>query len=150
VLHHIGRPRKFFAEATRCVRVGGTIVAIEPWSTAFSNWFFRHFHHEPFDPARSTWEFPATGPLSGANGALPWIIFARDRKQFEAEFPLWEIVTLRPFMPFRYILSGGVSMRSFMPGFTFGFWKFVEQLLDPMRNQLSMFVQITMRRREGL
>jgi SAM-dependent methyltransferase len=149
VLHHIGRPRKFFAEATRCVRAGGTIVAVEPWSTIFSRWFFRHFHHEPFDPARANWEFPATGPLSGANGASPWIMFARDRKRFETEFPLWEIVTIRPFMPFRYILSGGVSMRSLMPGFSFGFWKFAERLLDPMRNKLAMFVQITLRRREG-
>jgi len=46
------------------------------------------------------------------------------------------------------LLSGGVSMRSLAPGFTFGFWRGIEAMLDPFRDQLAMFVQITLRRRE--
>ena len=30
VLHHIGEPRKFFAEADRCLAPAGRIVMIEP------------------------------------------------------------------------------------------------------------------------
>jgi SAM-dependent methyltransferase len=149
VLHHISQPRRFFAEATRCVRPGGVIAAIEPWVTPFSRLIYGRFHHEPFMPAAQDWEFPTSGPLSGANGAMPWMIFQRDRAAFQCEFPKWEIVTLRPFMPFRYVLSGGVSMRSLMPGFSFGFWRGVEAMLDPFRDQLAMFVQITLRRREN-
>src|SRR5262249_50646717 len=87
VLHHLPRPRRFFAEAARCVRPDGVIVMIEPWVTLWSAVVYRNLHHEPFQPDASTWEFPTTGPLSGANGALPWMIFERDRTQFALEFP---------------------------------------------------------------
>jgi SAM-dependent methyltransferase len=147
VLHHLAQPRRCLSEATRCVRPGGTVVMIEPWVSRWSRWVYRRFHHEPFDPQSPSWEFPLSGPLSGANGALPWIIFHRDRARFEQEFPLLEIRLIRPFMPFRYLLSGGVSLRSLMPGFTFGFWRFFETTLDPWRNSLAMFAQVNLLRR---
>jgi SAM-dependent methyltransferase len=148
VLHHIRQPRDFLAEAARCVRPGGAVVAIEPWVTPWSRWVYRRFHHEPFEPQSSDWEFPLSGPLSGANGAMPWIIFCRDRARFEREFPQWEVRSIRPFMPMRYLLSGGVSLRSLMPGFTFGFWRFAEWIVDPWRDRLAMFAQITLLRRD--
>jgi len=149
VLHHIRQPRRFLAEAIRCVRPGGVIAGVEPWVTPWSRLIYGRFHHEPFDPAATEWEFPPSGPLSGANGAMPWMIFRRDREIFQRDFPQWEIITLRPLMPLRYVLSGGVSMRSLMPGFLFGFWRLAERALDPCRDQLAMFVQITLRRREN-
>ena len=60
-------------------------------------------------------ELPTSGPLSCANDALPWIIFVRDRVTFEREFPHWHIELVKPIMPFRYLLSGGVSLRSLNP-----------------------------------
>jgi hypothetical protein len=45
-------------------------------------------------------------------------------------------------MPLRYLLSGGVTRRSLMPGFMFGFWRGIEYLLDPWRDSLAMFAQI--------
>jgi SAM-dependent methyltransferase len=148
VLHHISQPRRFFSEAARCVRPGGTVVAIEPWVTAWSRWVHGRFHYEPFDPRSSAWEIPLRGPLSGANGAIPWIILLRDRAIFEREFPQWEIRSIRPCMPLRYLLSGGVMLRSLMPGFTFGFWRAVETMLYPWRDRLAMFAQISLLRRE--
>jgi SAM-dependent methyltransferase len=142
VLHHLPRPREFLAEAARCVRPGGAIVMIEPWASPWSGWIYRRLHNEPFEPASATWEFPASGPLSGANMAMPWMIFHRDREQFEREFPQWRIADIRPMMPIRYILSGGVTLRSLMPGFAFGFWRTFESLLDPWRDRLAMFAQI--------
>jgi SAM-dependent methyltransferase len=144
VLHHIPAARRFFSEAARCVRPGGRVVMIEPWVSAWSGFVYRRFHHEPFDPAAAQWEFPATGPLSGANMALPWIMFQRDRAQFEREFPQWQVKSIRPCTPFCYLLSGGVSMRSLCPGFAFGLWRGVEAMVFPLRNQLSMFAQITL------
>ena len=41
----------------------------------------------PFCPEAAAWEIPATGPLSGANGALPWMVFVRDRKRLLSPFP---------------------------------------------------------------
>ena len=65
------------------------------------------------------WTITATGPLSGANGALPWIVFHRDRKLFEADCPQWIIKTIDPIMPISYLLSGGISMRSLLPGWIY-------------------------------
>jgi len=146
VLHHLPRSRSFFSEAARCVRPGGVIVMIEPWVTSWSRVVYSHLHHEPFDPESPVWEFPRTGPLSGANGALPWIVFGRDRKQFEGDFPEWEVRTVRPFMPVRYLISGGLSLRSLMPGWSFGFWRVCENALGPLRSKCGMFALIVLER----
>jgi SAM-dependent methyltransferase len=148
VLHHLPEARRFLREAARCVRPGGRVVMIEPWVSAWSSLVYTVMHHEPYLPDARTWEFPKGGPLSSANMALPWIIFVRDRLQFEREFPEWRVVSVRAFMPFRYLLSGGVSMRSLMPGWTFGWWRAVERVLSPFHGTLGMFAQIVIERRE--
>jgi SAM-dependent methyltransferase len=144
VLHHLPRPRQFFTEASRCVRSGGLMIMIEPWVTPWSRLVYSKLHHEPFQPKAAEWTFPQRGPLSGANSALPWIIFHRDRTRFEREFPLWQIDTIKPFMPFRYLLSGGVSLRSLVPGCSFAFWRNLENLLRPWMKRLAMFALIVL------
>jgi SAM-dependent methyltransferase len=146
VLHHLPEPRRFFAEAARCVGVGGCIVMIEPWVSPWSRWVYQRLHSEPFLPEASEWSFPSTGPLSGANGALPWILFERDRVRFERECPEWAIRAIKPQMPFRYLVSGGVSMRSLMPGFAFGTWRGLESILHPWMKHLAMFARIVLER----
>ena len=147
VFHHLPEPRAFLAEAARCIKPGGTLAMLEPWVTSWSRWIYGRLHPEPFDLDTPVWEFPRRGHLSGANGALPWIIFKRDRSQFELEFSEWQLTRILPGMPFRYLLSGGVSMRSLMPGWTFGFWRRLENLLTPWMDHWAMFALITLRRR---
>lgn len=146
VFHHIARPRLFLSEAARCVRPGGAMVMIEPWNSAWSRWVYTHLHHEPFRPSAEQWEFPSSGPLSGANGALPWIVFHRDRLRFTGEYPQWRLVSVRLLMPFRYLLSGGVSYRALMPGWTFPLWRALEQSLMPWARHWAMFARIVMER----
>ena len=146
VFHHISRPRRFLAEAARCVKPGGAIVMVEPWVTTWSRLVYTKLHHEPFEPGAEEWGFPESGPLSGANGALPWILLVRDRAQFEREFPIWQIHSIRAGMPFRYLLSGGVSLRSLMPGFTFGLWRMLENGIRPWMNSWGMFAEIVLQR----
>jgi SAM-dependent methyltransferase len=148
VLHHIPQPRRFFSEAARCVCLGGVVVMIEPWVTPWSRVIYSRLHHEPFQPEMKEWEISTGGPLSGANGALPYILFARDRLQFEREFPMWQMQAIKPMMPFRYLVSGGVSMRSFMPGWSFSFWRGLENTLRPIMTQLAMFAYIALQKRE--
>ncbi len=143
VLHHIPDNRAFLNEARRCLRPGGKILMIEPWVSAWSRLIYTHLHHEPFQPEAKDWTFPNTGPLSGANGALPWIIFERDRKAFESEFPELVIEIVKPFMPFRYLVSGGVSMRQLMPEAVYGLWRKVESLFGARRWSMFAFIQIT-------
>ena len=146
VFHHIPQPRFFFSEAARCVRAGGVVAMIEPWVTSWSRFVYTRLHHEPFHPEIQSWELPIRGPLSGANGALPWIIFARDRRQFEREFPEWKIEFIKPIMPFRYLVSGGISLRGLTPGWSFGLWRQIENTLACWSTELAMFAQIVLRR----
>ena len=88
---------------------------IEPWYTPWSGLVYKKLHHEAFDPDVKYWDFPSSGPLSGANGALPWIVFERDKKIFSDKFPYYEILKIQKIMPFSYLLSGGFSYKSFLP-----------------------------------
>jgi SAM-dependent methyltransferase len=146
VLHHIPQPDTFFRSAARCVRPGGRITMIEPWVTTWSRFVYTKLHHEPFDPNVKEWQFPSQGPLSGANSAIPWIIFQRDKDKFIQLFSEWSILEIKLIMPFRYLVSGGVSLRSFMPDFTFGFWKWFEGLLNPMMDKIALFALISLER----
>src|SRR4029453_1570325 len=87
VLHHLPRVRSFFHEAQRSLRPGGIVAMVESWVTTWSRLVYKRLHHEPFRPETNEWEFPQAGPLSSANGALPWVVFERDRDRFEREFP---------------------------------------------------------------
>lgn len=146
VLHHIPQVRLFLAEAARCVRSGGVITMIEPWVTGWSRFVYTRLHEENFDTCAVSWEFPSNGPLSGANGALPWIIFDRDRTEFQEVFPQWRLETIRLEMPFRYLVSGGVSLRPLMPGWSYSPWRSFEKLLTPWMSHWAMFAQVTLRR----
>jgi SAM-dependent methyltransferase len=147
VLHHIPDNRAFLNEAQRCLRPGGCLVMIEPWSSTWSRLIYTHLHHEAFGPDAADWTFRGSGPVSSANGALPWIVFQRDRNSFESEFRELEIQAVRPFMPFRYLVSGGVSMRQLMPEATFGFWRKIESWLSNWPQHWSMFALIHLKRR---
>lgn len=123
VLHHICNPRLFFVEATRCVKDGGVVILVEPWNTVGSKLIYTHFHHEPFMPNEEEWHIPISGPLSGANGAMPWIIFERDRHLFCSEFPKLQISKIQLMGGLRYMASGGVSMRALLPDVAFNILK---------------------------
>ena len=120
---------------------------IEPWVTSWARFVYTRFHSEPFRPDARTWSFPATGPLSGANGAVPWMVFVRDRVRFDREFSALEVKRIVPMMPFRYLVSGGVSLRSLSPAWSYPLWCAVERLLEPFDDRLAMFALIVVERR---
>lgn len=142
VLHHLNDPRHYFREATRTVKPGGVVVMIEPWLTSWSRIVYRRLHSEPFLPDVEQWELTKSGPLSGANSALPWIIFERDRSRFEHEFPEWTSAAIEPFMPFSYLFSGGVSFRSFAPGWAYGYLRTIEHTIGRIEQWAAMFALI--------
>ncbi len=146
VLHHLPRPLRFFADAARTVRPDGVIAMVEPWVTGWSRQVYTRLHHEPFLP-EGDWEAPAGGPLSGANGALPWILFERDRERFEREAPAWRVRSITPIMPFRYLVSGGISLRSLAPAASYPLWQGFERALTPWSRQLAMFAHVVLERR---
>ena len=149
VLHHLPRPSRFFVEASRCVRPGGVVAMVEPWNTPWSKFVYRRFHHEPFLPDAESWEAIPGGPLSGANGALPWILFVRDRERFCREHPQWRIRSIEPLMPLSYLLSGGVSLRTLIPAGILARWGRVERASRPLSRRAAMFAAIVLERRSG-
>ena len=143
VLHHIPCTPDFFAEADRCLAPGGAIIMVEPWVSAWSRFVYQNLHHEPFVPLAKDWTFPESGPLSGANGALPWIIFERDRSEFHRRFPNLKVAQIEPMMPFCYLVSGGVSLRCLVPAASFGIWRACERTLG---SKLAMFALVVVRK----
>jgi len=121
---------------------------IEPWFSVWSGFIYRHLHHELFEPKSETWEFPRRGEDDTANGALPWILFKRDVDQFRSEFPEWRTVSIQPFMPFSYLISGGLQTRRLMPGFLFSAWQRVEAAVSGSSGRLAMFAHIVLERSE--
>jgi SAM-dependent methyltransferase len=144
VLHHIPEPAAFFSEAARCVRSGGRCLMVEPWNTGWSRWVYKHLHHEPFD-VNGDWTIPFKGPLSGANGALPWILFERDHEIFSTRFPEWRISIIIPMMPLVYLLSGGVSLRSIFPAWSYPFIRRAETAFG-FEEKAAMFALIILDR----
>lgn len=143
VLHHIPDSAKFFSEAQRTLKPGGKIIMIEPWNNHWSRFIYQHFHHEPFDTEIVQWDFPADGPLSSANGALPWVIFVRDQDNFHALNPQLRLASIGNFMPFSYLLSGGLSSRLSTPRALYGFARFLERRLCKERGGMFALVVVS-------
>lgn len=144
VLPHLPHPRSFFSEAARCVRAGGVIAMVEPWVSAWSRKIYGWQRQNTFSPDTPDWELGASGLKQAANRALPWIIFERDRRRFEQQFPEWRIQSVSPFMPFRYLVSGGVSLRTFAPELAFSFIQRLEGRLESQMNNWAMFARIVL------
>lgn len=142
VLHHIPNCRSFFKEAQRVLKPGGKIIMIEPANTPFSRLIFQNFHHENFDTKTRNWDFPTSGPLSGANGALPWIIFTRDYTDFQKEFPYLTREKIILHTPFAYLASGGLTFKTPFAGWMFKPFRFIESTLTPFNKTLAMFQTI--------
>lgn len=147
VFHHLPDAARFLGESARCVKPGGAVIMIEPWMTTWSHPVYRYLHHEPVDLDTQSWQLSKGGPLSNANSALPWIVFSRDVKRFKAEFPQWQIKEQVLHTPFGYLLSGGVSFKSFAPGVFFGACCRFEKSLAPFMPGLAMFATIVLERK---
>ncbi|MDI6751408.1 MAG: methyltransferase domain-containing protein [bacterium] len=141
VLHHLPDSVLFFKEVERCLKVGGRCIMIEPANTLWARFIYQNFHHEEFYP-EGEWGFEGNRPLSDANGAIPWIIFCRDRERFEKEFPNLKITHLSFLIPFRYLLSGGLSTRSLVPSFLYEAVKQIEFIFSPLNRYFGMFMKV--------
>ncbi len=146
VFHHVPDSEKFINEMQRTLIKGGKIIMIEPWNSLWGRLIYKNFHHETFNP-KGDWVIPSTGPMSDANGALPWIVFYRDRKKFDKQFPHLKIRSITPHTPLRYLLSGGVSMKSLVPQSSFGLISAMEKLAKPFKNIFSMFATIVIEKK---
>ncbi|HLF17343.1 MAG TPA: class I SAM-dependent methyltransferase [Candidatus Omnitrophota bacterium] len=141
VFHHIKDPSMFLKELERCLKPGGRVMMIEPANTLWARFIWTNFHHENFD-RKADWQIEGSGPMSDANGALPWIVFCRDRQRFLDTFGSFSIDSIRAHTPFCYLISGGLSMKQMLPSFSYSFIKILEVILIPFNRWLGMFYTI--------
>lgn len=142
VFHHLPKPQNFLTEAQRCIKPGGRLVLVEPWPTPISSLIYKFAHHEPFDANAKDWHFDSTSPLFSANGAMPWIVFDRDKEAFQRRFPKLHIKSIHPMMPFLYLVSGGFSLPSLFPNSMFDTLLAVENRLSFLNPAAAMFALI--------
>ncbi len=142
VLHHIAHAEQFFHEAERVLRPGGKIAIVDQHHGWISRWILKYAHHEPYFPKAKHWHFESTGPLSGANGALAWMIFERDKKRFERLFPHLRIIRYQPHSPLQYWLSGGLKPWQALPACAWGLIEKLDALLIKLSPQFGSFVNI--------
>ncbi len=152
VFHHLSRPRDFFREILRVLHPGGGVVLIEPFYGLLASWVFKNLHaSEGFEPEEEGWDAPTdSGPFSKANQALSYMIFKRDLKQFNAEFPELEVVLMRPHTQLWYILSGGVNFRQLLPDRLTGVARLSERVLSPFNRWIALQHTIVLRKKEQI
>lgn len=147
VFHHLGDPRGFFGEALRVLAAGGGVVLIEPYHGPAARLLFPRLHaSEGYDPDAADWN-SVCGPMSGANQALSYVVFERDRGMFEREFPALELVALRPHTHVAYLASGGVNFRQLVPTLAGPVVRLAERGLSPFNRWIALQHTIVLRKR---
>lgn len=144
--HHIPDVGRFLEEAERCLVPGGRLFIIDHHPGILGYPIYRFFHHEPFAPKASSWEFASRGPLSGANVALAWIVFQRDRERFERRFPGLRLLRYEPTSPLVYWLAGGLKRWTLLPARGLPCVKWVEKVLLRISKHFGTYVDIEVER----
>jgi SAM-dependent methyltransferase len=143
VFHHIANVRRFFEEAERVLIPGGVISMIEVSHTPFARLFFARLHPEPYDDGTVYWSFEQEDAMRESNQALSWIVFFRDRDEFNKLFPQLK-VRQSSYLPwFSYILSGGVTRKSLVPGFLVPVVRSADRFLQPLDRLMALHWHIT-------
>jgi SAM-dependent methyltransferase len=142
VFHHICDVSAFLAEAGRCLVPGGRLLIVDQHRGIISRPVLKYAHSESYDDKAEQWAFQTTGPLSGANGALAWIVFVRDVARFSMAFPRLKLVRYEPHSPLWYWLSGGLKKWSALPRFIWKPVRVFEGLLLSFNKNLGSFVDI--------
>ena len=148
VFHHIPDVDAFLREAERTLVPGGVISMIDVAHTPFARFFFRNFHHEPYDDRLAEWRFEQGDSMMDSNQALTWMVFVRDRARFESRYPGLQIECLDLMPWFTYFVSGGVTMRYIIPGLLDWPLIGIEWLIGPLSPLLALSWHIRIRKRK--
>jgi SAM-dependent methyltransferase len=147
VFHHIPDVGAMLGECERVLAPGGRMLIVDEHPGVIGGPVLRCIHHEPYDPRAAEWTFASTGPLSGANGALCWMVFRRDRATFERRFPGLAIARYAPHTPLRYWLAGGLKAWTLLPRALYGAATALDRRLAAVWPDTGSFVDVELVRR---
>lgn len=146
--HHFPHPDQFLHELDRVLVPGGGAILLEPYYGPFASFLYKRlFRTEGFDKTYPSWETPSAGPMNGANQALSYIVFIRDRAQFELKHPSLKIVhqqTVGNYL--KYLLSGGLNFRQLLPDSFTGFVGLLEKLISPLNRWFALHHIVVIRK----
>jgi SAM-dependent methyltransferase len=146
VFHHVPDIRRFLCEADRTLVPGGVVTMIDVAHTPLSRLVFGHFHPERYDARAEDWALPAGDSYGGANQALSWIVFRRDRARFAREFPGFAVETIEYLPWFGYLLSGGATRRDLVPRFAVGLVRSLDEVTEVMNPLCALHWHICLRK----
>ena len=148
--HHFPNPNLFFYELERVLDKGCGCVLIDPYYGTIAKRFYKKiFDTETFDMMQKEWVNESLGFMNGANQALSYIVFVRDKKIFEGKYPNLEIVVQKPLNNYmRYLLSGGLNFRQILPSFFSPVIKFFEFLFIPLNSVFALHHIIVIRKKK--
>ena len=146
--HHFPHPDKFLFELERVLIPGGGAILLEPYYGPFATFLFKRlFRTEGFDKNFSSWETPVEGPMNGANQALSYIVFVRDRAELERKHPSLKIVhEQRVGNYLKYVISGGLNFRQLLPDSMTVAVSFIERLLWPFNRWFALHHIVVIRK----
>lgn len=149
VFHHIHSVEDFLMEVNRVLKPGGVLSIIDIARSPFAVLVFKYLHHEGYDGGVETWRLPAVKSDSSrdtSNQALTWIVFFRDRENFEKKFPSLklEMTVYLPWLTF--VFSGGATKRTLLPGCLNYFIMFASRLLTPLNPLFSLHWYLRIRK----
>ena len=148
--HHFPNPNLFFNELERVLDKSCGCVLIDPYYGTVAKRFYKKiFDTETFDMTQKEWVNESLGFMNGANQALSYIVFVRDKKIFEEKYPNLEIVVQKPLNNYmRYLLSGGLNFRQILPSFFSPVIKFFEFIFIPLNSVFALHHIIVIRKKK--
>lgn len=146
--HHFPHPDEFLRELDRVLIPGGGAILLEPYYGPLATFLFKRlFRTEGFDKTSPSWEASVIGPMNGANQALSYIVFIRDRNEYERKHPSLRIVHQELAGNYlKYLLSGGLNFRQLLPDSFTGFIGLLEKLISPLNRWIALHHIIVIRK----
>lgn len=135
VLHHLECPYLFLQEVQRVLKNKGRLIMLEPYISPFSYLIYNYFHQEGMDFGFDAFdrggdiERHYKKPFDG-NNAIPKIIFFKELKKFNNEFPSFQIVKQKLISFIFYPLSGGYEHKCLVPNWSVPVFLFLERVLS--------------------
>lgn len=146
--HHFPHPDRFFLELERVLPPGGGAILLEPFYGPFASFLFKRlFKTEGYDKNYPFWETPVSGPMNGANQALSYIVFERDKLEFSRKYPNLKIVHQEPCNNYlKYLASGGLNFRQLCPNWAMPLISFLQWMLSPFNRWLALHHVVVLRK----